>query len=67
MLLAGYIIRAVNQNGDDSAALSELLVLEITAEQPLLLPIAPRPVAALEHTLPLDDDETAGKPTSSSD
>jgi hypothetical protein len=49
LLLAGYIIRAVNQNGDDSAALGELLVLEITAEQPLLLPISPRPVAALER------------------
>jgi len=67
LLLAGYIIRAVNQNGDDSAALSELLVLEITSEQPLLLPISHRPVAALEHSLPSDDDETAATVASSSD
>ncbi len=67
LLLAGYIIRAVNQNGDDSAALGELLVLEITAEHPLLLPIAPRPVAALEHSLSPDDDETVATTASSSD
>ena len=67
LLLAGYVIHAVNQNGDDSAALGELLVLEMTAEQPLLLPISPRPVAALEHTSPSDDDETSGTTTSSTD
>ncbi len=67
LLLAAFIIRAVNQNADDSAALGELLVLEITAEQPLLLPIAPRPVAALEHTLPPDDDETVATAASNSD
>ena len=49
LLLAGYIIRAVTQHGDESAALSELLVVEMTADQPLLLPRTPRSVAALEH------------------
>ena len=49
LALAAYVIRAVNQDGDDSAALSELLVMEITAERPLLLPVSPRPAAALEH------------------
>ncbi len=67
LLLAGYIIRAVNQNGDDSAALSELLVLEITSEQPLLLPISHRPVAALEHSLLPEDDESTGTAASNSD
>jgi len=67
LLLAGYVIHAVNRNGDDNAALGELLVLEMTAEQPLLLPNSPRPVAALEHTLSPDDDETAGTTASSSD
>jgi len=67
LLLAAYIIRAVNQNGDDSAALGQLVVLEMTSEQPLLLPIAPRPVAALEHSLSPDDDETVATTASSSD
>ena len=65
LLLAAYIIRAVTQRGDESAALSELLVLEITSEQPLLLPI-PHPVAALEHSLP-PHDETAAKAASNTD
>ena len=64
LLLAAYVIRAVNRDGDDSAARSELLVMEITAEQPLLLPISPRPVAALEHTPPSEGDETDGTATS---
>ena len=64
LLLAAYVIRAVNRDGDDSAALSELLVMEITAERPLLLPISPRPVAALEHTPPSEGDETDGTATS---
>ena len=64
LLLAAYVIRAVSQNADDSAALSELLVMEITAERPLLLPISPRPVAALEHTPPSEGDETDGTATS---
>ena len=64
LLLAAYVIRAVSRDGDDSAALSELLVMEITAERPLLLPISPRPVAALEHTPPSEGDETDGTATS---
>ena len=67
LLLAAYVIRAVNRDGDDSAARSELLVMEITAEQPLLLPISPRPVAALEHTPPSEGDETDGAATSGTD
>ena len=67
LLLAAYIIHAVNRNGDDNAALSELLVMEITAEQPLLLPISPRPVAALEHVSLPEDDETAETAASSTD
>jgi len=50
LALAAYVIRAVNQDGDDNAALSELLVMEITAERPLLLPVSLQPVAALEQT-----------------
>jgi len=49
LFLAAYIIRAVTQDGEDSDALSELLIVELTAEQPLLLPMAPRSVTALEH------------------
>jgi len=49
LLLAAYIIRAVTRDSDESAALSELLVVEMTAEQPLLLPRSPRSAAALEH------------------
>ena len=67
LLLAAYVIRAVNRDGDDSAALSELLVMEITAERPLLLPISPRPVAALEHTPPSEGDESTGIAASSAD
>ena len=49
LLLAGYVIYSLNRNGDDNDALSELLVMEITAEKPKLLPMAPRSVAALQH------------------
>ena len=49
LLLAGYIIYTLNHSNDDNDALSELLVLEITAEKPKLLPMAPRSVAVVEH------------------
>ena len=52
LLLAGYVIYSLNRSSDDSDALSELLIVEMTAEQPLLLPMAPRSVAALEHKHP---------------
>ena len=56
LLLAAYIIRAVTQNGDESAALSELLILEMAADEPRLLP-GPKPmVPALEHAPPKADD-----------
>ncbi len=67
LLLAAYVIRAVNQDGDESAALSELLVMEMTADQPLLLPISRPRVAALEHTPPSEGDETAATAASSTD
>jgi len=67
LFLAGYIIRAVTQYGDESAALGELLVVEMTSEKPMLLPIAPRPVAALEHSPPLHDDETVKAAASNTD
>jgi hypothetical protein len=59
LLLAAYIIWAVTQNGDDSAGLSELLILEMAAEKPLLLPALERPVPALEHTPSPNDDAEA--------
>ena len=49
LLLAGYIIYTLSRSSDDSDTLSELLVMEIVAEKPKLLPMAPRTVAALEH------------------
>ena len=67
LLLAGYVIYSLNQSSDDDDALSEMLVMEITAEKPKLLPIAPHPVAALEHVPPPDDDETAATAASSTD
>ena len=67
LLLAAYVIRAVSQDGDDSAELGKLLVMEITAEQPLLLPVFPRPVAAIEHTPLADSDEADGKAAPDSD
>ena len=67
LLLAAYVIRAVNRDGDDNAALSELLVMEITAERPLLLQNSPRPVAALELAPPPEDDESAGIAAASTD
>jgi hypothetical protein len=63
LLLAGYVIYSLNRSGDDSNALSEMLVMEITAEKPKLLPMVPRPVAAIEHAPPPDDDETAATNT----
>ncbi len=64
LLLAGYVIYSLNRSSDDSDALSEMLVMEIVAEKPILLPISPRPVAALEHTPPSEGDETDGTATS---
>jgi len=49
LLLAGYIVYTLNRSNDDNDALSELLVLEITAEKPKLLPMVPRSVAVVEH------------------
>ena len=49
LLLAGYVIYSLNRSSDDNDALSEMLVMEITAEKPKLLPMAPRSVTALEH------------------
>ena len=67
LLLAGYVIYSLNRSSDDSDALSEMLVMEIVAEKPILLPISPRPVAALEHTPPSEGDETAATTASSTD
>jgi hypothetical protein len=61
LLLAAFVIRAVNQDGDDSAELGKLLVMEMTAEQPLLLPVSHRPAGALEHSSLADGDEADGK------
>jgi hypothetical protein len=67
LALAAFVIRAVTQDGDESAALSEMLVVEMTSEKPKLLPIAPRPAAALEHSPPLHDDETAATAASNTE
>ena len=67
LLLAGYVIYSLNRRSDDSDALSEMLVMDITAERPLLLPISPRPTSALEHSPPSDNDETDGTEASSTD
>ena len=67
LLLAGYVIYSLNRSSDDSDALSEMLVMEIVAEKPILLPISPRPVAALEHTPPSEGDESTGIAASSTD
>ena len=67
LLLAGYVIYSLNRSSDDSDALSEMLVLEITAEKPKLLPMVPRSVTAIEHAPPRDDNETAVTAVSSTD
>ena len=67
LALAAFVIRAVTQHGDESAALGELLVLEMTSEKPMLLPMVPRPVAALEHSAPPHDDEAAKAAVSTTD
>lgn len=67
LLLAAYVIRAVNQDGDASAELGKLLVIEMTAEQPLLLPVSSHPIGALEHSPPPEDDETDGVTAASAD
>ncbi|MCH7687347.1 MAG: hypothetical protein IH899_11810 [Planctomycetes bacterium] len=50
LLLAGYVIYALNRSSDENDALSELLIMEMTADQPLLLPSSLPTVAAIEHT-----------------
>ena len=55
LLLAGYVIYALNRSNDDNDALSELLIMEMTADQPLLLPSSLTTVAAIEHTPSLPD------------
>ena len=64
LLLAGYVIYALNRSSDDNDALSELLIMEMTADQPLLLPSSLTTVAAIEHTpsslnAPDEPDQTA--------
>ncbi|MBT6155352.1 MAG: hypothetical protein HOH82_11870 [Planctomycetaceae bacterium] len=67
LALAAFIIRAVTQDGDENAALGDLLVVEMTSEKPMLLPIEPRPAAALEHSPAKDDNETVTTTASSAD
>ena len=50
LLLAGYVVYSLNRSSDDNDALSELLIMEMTADQPLLLPSSLPTVAAIEHT-----------------
>ena len=50
LLLAGYVVYSLNRSNDDNNALSELLIMEMTADQPLLLPSSLTTVAAIEHT-----------------
>ena len=52
LLLAGYVIYALNRSSDDNDALSELLIMEMTADRPLLLPSSPVTIAAIEQTPP---------------
>ena len=49
LLLAAYGSYSRNRSSDDSDALSEMLVMEITADKPKLLPAAPRSVTAIQH------------------
>jgi hypothetical protein len=50
LALAAYIVWAATRHSDEGDALGELLVMEIAAEKPLLLPPPAQPVPALEHT-----------------
>jgi len=59
LLLAAYLLRSLRSDTTDDQAVAELLVCELTADQPQLLPHATRPVAALEHTAAEDPDADA--------
>ena len=50
LLLAGYVIYALNRSSDENDALSEMLIMEMTAYRPLLLPSSLTTVVAIEHT-----------------
>ena len=50
LLLAGYVIYALNRSSDENDALSEMLIMEMTADQPLLLPSSLTTIATIEHT-----------------
>ena len=49
LALAAYVIFLLNRSGDNNEALNELLVMEMTADQPKLLATAPPSIAAIEH------------------
>ncbi len=57
LLLAGYIVYTLNRSSDDNDALSELLIMEITAEKPKLLPMTSQPIAAIEHETPREPSD----------
>jgi len=52
-----YVLRNMHHDRGDEAALNELLVSELTAEHPLLLPPPAAILPALERDLPTDDSD----------
>ena len=61
LLICGYLLYRMTHNNDDQTALGELLVLELTAEHPLVLPapLLARPLALEDRRLPEPDLETS--------
>jgi len=57
LLLAAYALYCLRDPGQTDSGLAELLVAEITAEEPLLLP-PPRSVAAIPHDAESAADKT---------
>ena len=62
LCLAGYVLYTLNRHSSESADLGELLVTEIAADQPLLLPAPPTTAGRLEHWEPNPNESTSSEP-----
>ena len=56
LLLAGYVLYTLNRPGDDDVLVGQLLVQELTADEPLLLPRSTVPPALRHEDVPAHDE-----------
>ena len=67
LLLAAYLLYSLRSDTTDDQAVAELLVCELTTDQPKLLPMSRARVAALEHKSSGDPDPSEAGEASSAE